>query len=108
MEDSQTSCSFSDIEKKHLQSFKRIQLKLEEELRLQDTQCLLDFARSFFKMTEFKLLKSDIINLRITAKHHLHLQTLTKTPAKFQKDPAKTVGVDALTGHPVSICFSRS
>ena len=27
--------------------------------------------------------------VRITAKRHAHLQTLTKTPAKFQKDPAK-------------------
>ena len=107
MEDSQTSCSFSDIEKKTPAKFQK-QLKVEEELLLQDTQCLLGFARSFLKMTEFKLLKSDTINLRITVKHHLHLQTLTKTPAKFQKDPAKTVGVDAFTGHPVSICFSRS
>ena len=32
-------------------------------------------------------------NLRITAKPHAHLQTLKKTPAKFQKDPAKIVGV---------------
>ena len=29
-------------------------------------------------------------NLRITAKRHAHL--LDKTPAKFQKDPAQTVG----------------
>ena len=29
--------------------------------------------------------------LRITAKRHAHLQTLTKTPAKLIKDPAKTV-----------------
>ena len=32
------------------------------------------------------------INLRTTAKGHAHLQTLTKTPLKFQKDPAETVG----------------
>ena len=31
-------------------------------------------------------------NLRITAKHHAHLQTLTKTPAKLKKDRAKTIG----------------
>ena len=32
------------------------------------------------------------INLRITAKRHAHLQTLTKTSAKFQKDLTKIVG----------------
>ena len=31
-------------------------------------------------------------NLRITAKPHAHLQTLTKPPVKFQKDPDKIVG----------------
>ena len=30
--------------------------------------------------------------MRITAKWHAHLQNLTKTPAKFQKDPSKIVG----------------
>ena len=37
------------------------------------------------------------INLRITAKPHAHSQTLTKTHAKFQKDPAKSVGGVAFT-----------
>ena len=37
------------------------------------------------------------INVRITVKCHAHIQTLTKTPAKFQKDPAKTVGGVAFT-----------
>ena len=37
------------------------------------------------------------INLRITAKRHAHRQTLTKPPAKFQKDPVKTVGGVAFT-----------
>ena len=32
------------------------------------------------------------IYLRITAKPHTYLQTLTKTPAKFQKDRGKIVG----------------
>ena len=41
------------------------------------------------------------INLRITAKCHAHLHTLTKTHAKFQKDPAKTVGGVAFTRYPV-------
>ena len=43
-------------------------------------------------MTLFKLRKVKKKNLRITAIPHAHPQTLTKTPAKFQRDPAKTVG----------------
>ena len=31
------------------------------------------------------------INLRITTRAHAHIQTLTKTPAKIQKDLAKIV-----------------
>ena len=50
----------------------------------------------------FKLQKKETkINLRITAKHHAHLQTLTKTPAKFQKDLAKTVRRVSFTNYPV-------
>ena len=37
------------------------------------------------------------INSRFTAKRHAHLQTLINTSAKFQKDPAKTVGGVAFT-----------
>ena len=37
------------------------------------------------------------INLRITAKRHAHLQTLTKILEKFQKDPAKIVEKVAFT-----------
>ena len=37
------------------------------------------------------------MNLRITAKCHAHLQTLTKTPGKFQKDLANTIGGVAFT-----------
>ena len=32
------------------------------------------------------------INLRVTSKCHAHLQSLTKTPVKFQKDWDKIVG----------------
>ena len=42
--------------------------------------------------------------MRITAKCHAHLQTLTKTPAKFQKDWAKNVEV-AFKRYPVSKCI---
>ena len=37
------------------------------------------------------------INLRITAIPHAHLQTLAKTPAKFQNESAKIAGGIALT-----------
>ena len=35
---------------------------------------------------------------------HAHLQTLTKTPAKFRIDPGKIVGGVAFTRYPVSKC----
>ena len=38
--------------------------------------------------------------------HIFRVQTLIKTPAKFQKDPAKTVGGVAFTRYPVSKCLS--
>ena len=60
-------------------------------------------------MTKSELRKKVVkINLRITAKRHAHLQTLTKTPAKFHKSPAKTVGVVAFTRYPVSKCFKAA
>ena len=37
------------------------------------------------------------LNLRITANPHANLHALTKTPAEFQKDPAKIVGGAAVT-----------
>ena len=36
-------------------------------------------------------------NLRVISKCHAHLQSLTKTPVKFQKDWEKIVGGVALT-----------
>ena len=58
-------------------------------------------------MTQFELKIVTKINLRITAKCNAHLQILTKTPAKFKKDPLKTAGV-AFTRYQVSICVGRS
>ena len=57
------------------------------------------------KMTKFKQRKSDKINLRVTAKLHAHLETLTKTSVEFQKDPNKIVGGVAFTRYPVPLCF---
>ena len=42
-------------------------------------------------------------NLRIISKPHARLQTMTKTPVKFQKNQHKTVGGDACTRYPLSI-----
>ena len=39
------------------------------------------------------------INLRVISKCHAHLQSLTKTPVKFQKDWEKIVGGVALTNY---------
>ena len=47
-----------------------------------------------------KLRKKTKTILRFTAKRHAHLQTLTKTPAMFQKDSSKTVGRVAFTRYP--------
>ena len=78
-------------------------------LRSQDTQCLYalvevepknDRVQTATKMTK--------INLKITGKPHVHLQTLKKTSVKFQKYPAKIVGEVAFTRYAVSICFGRS
>ena len=55
------------------------------------------------KLTKLKLGKKvKKINLRITAKRHAHFQTFLKSPAKFIKDLAKTVGEVAFTRYRVS------
>ena len=49
--------------------------------------------------------KSDKNNLRIIYKPHGYVQTMSKTPVKFQKNRYKTVGGDAHTRYPLSINF---
>ena len=49
--------------------------------------------------------KSDENNLRIISKPHAYLQTIYKTPVKFQKNQYKTVGGDVHTRYPLSIHF---
>ena len=46
--------------------------------------------------------------IHVTSISHAHLQTLTKTLAKLQKDPAKIVGGVEISRYYVSICFGRS
>ena len=45
------------------------------------------------------------IDLGIISRPHARLQTMTKTPVKFQKNQHKTVGGDAHTRYPLSIHF---
>ena len=52
--------------------------------------------------TSRKVIKS---NLRIISKPHAYLQTMSKTPVKFQKNQYKIVGEDAHTRYPLSIHF---
>ena len=49
--------------------------------------------------------KSDKNNLRIISKPHAYVQTMSKTPVKFQKNRYKTVGEDVHTRYPLSIHF---
>ena len=49
--------------------------------------------------------KKKINNLRIISKPHAYVQTMSKTPVKFQKNWYKTVGGDAHTRYPLFIHF---
>ena len=61
-----------------MQSFKKIDIKLYEELRSQGTHCL------YIEVDKVeKVIKN---NLTIISKPHAHPHTMKKTPAKFQKD----------------------
>ena len=66
-----------------------------------DTQCLYALVETNKVQIAKNVTK---FNLKITAKCHANLQTLTKTRGKFQNDPVKIVGV-CFTRYPVSICF---
>ena len=93
---------------KHVQSFKKIGIKLYEELRSQDTQCHNTFIESEVrKWQSSQSGKSDKNNTRITSKPHAYLQTMEKTCTKFQKDRYKIVWGVALTRYPLSIHWGR-
>ena len=59
-----------------------------------------DYVQTVKKVTK--------INLRVISKCHAHLQCLTKTPVKFQKEWDKIEGGVALTRYLMSISFSSS
>ena len=76
---------------KHVQSFKKIGIKLYKNLRSQGTHYHNTFIES----------------ARITSKPHAYLQTMTKTCAKFQKDWYKIVWGVALIRYPLSIHWGK-
>ena len=57
------------------------------------------------KKTKFIAGKVTKYNLSFISKPHAHLQTMTKTPVKVQKNRHKTVGGVAHTRYPLSIHF---
>ena len=69
--------------RKHVQSFKKIGIKLYEELRSQGTHCLYTEVEKWLSSQSGK---SDKKNPTIISKPHAHPHTMKKTSAKFQKD----------------------
>ena len=64
--------------RKHVQSFKKIGIKLYEELRSQGTHCL------YIEVEKVeKVIKN---NSTIISRPHAHPHTMKKASAKFQKD----------------------
>ena len=72
--------------RKHVQSFKKIGIKLYEELRSQSTQCLSIEVEKWLHMQVHKVEKVIKNNPTIISKPHAHPNTMKKTSAKFQKD----------------------
>ena len=69
--------------RKHVQSFKKIGIKLYEELRSQRTHCLYIEVEKW-QFTKWKKVTKN--NLTIMSKPHTHPHTMKKTSAKVQKD----------------------
>ena len=67
--------------RKHVQSFKKIGIKLYEELRSQGTHCLYIEIDKVHKVE--KVIKN---NPTIISKPHAYPHTMKKTSAKFQND----------------------
>ena len=59
------------------------------------------------KMANFNLQKSDKNLPTVISKPHAYLQTMTKTPVKFETNRYKTVGGVAPTRYPMSIHFVK-
>ena len=81
--------------RKHVQSCKKISVKLYEELCSRGSHCLYIEDE---KMTKFTMWKKNKKNyLTITSKPHAHPHTMKKMHAKFHNNPYKTVRGVALT-----------
>ena len=94
--------------RKHVQSFKKISIKLYEELCSQGTHYHNIFIESEVrKWQSLQVEKVTKINARIISKPYAYLQTMEKTCAKFQKDWYKIVWGVALTKYPVSLHWGR-
>ena len=94
--------------RKHVQSFKKISIKLYEELCSQGTHYRNIFIESEVrKWQSSQSGKSNKNYCNIISKPCAHLQTMEKTCAKFQKDWYKIVWGVALTRYPLSIHWGR-
>ena len=80
--------------RKHVQSFKKIGIKLYKELCSQGTLCLYIEGE---KRLSSQCGKSDKNDLTIISKPHAHTHTMEETRAKFHNDWYKTVRGVALT-----------
>ena len=80
--------------RKHVQSSKKINIKLYEELCSRGTHCLYIDGE---KWLSSQCGKSKKTNLTISSKSHAHPHTMKKTHVKFQNNRYKTVRGVALT-----------
>ena len=80
--------------RKHVQSSKKISIKVYKKLCSRDTHCLYIEGEKWLKFTMWKKWKN---NLTITSKSHAHPHTMKKTHAKFHNNRYKTVRGVALT-----------
>ena len=79
---------------KHVQSFKKISIKLYEQFVLTRYPLSIYWG---WKMTKFTMWKKWKNNLTITSKSHAHPHTMKKTHAKFHNNRYKTVRGVVLT-----------
>ena len=87
-------CRSSDYGEKNVQSFRKIGIKLYEELCSRGTHCLYSEGEKWLSLQCGKVKKN---NLTITAKSHAHPHTIKKTHAKFHNNWYKTVRGVVLT-----------
>ena len=93
--------------RKHMQSFKKIGIKLFERLRSQGTHSLYTFINSEIRNRQSSRSRIKTkINSRIISKPHAHHQTMTKTRAKLKIYRHNNVWKVALTRYQPVYTFS--